>query len=130
LDYYYGVDIAFCEDKKKIISVIMLYMVKFNISNINISYLMALITGFVIAYFVNYRAKTAQAVYLILDKSVYHIHHWMFLSVLILAMVVYKNLPHGVDYIFIAFLVGVILEDGLYSDVFKIKTDPKDIFKK
>ena len=91
---------------------------------------MALITGFVIAYFVNYRAKTAQAVYLILDKSVYHIHHWMFLSVLILAMIVYKKLPYGIDYIFIAFLVGVILEDGLYSDVFKIKTDPKDIFKK
>lgn len=93
------------------------------ISKKNLKYIFAAIFGFIITYFFNFNSKTKQEVVLIFNKTCYHIHHWIFLTILILMMILYRFLPNYNDLLLISFLVGIILEDGLYGDIFKIKNN-------
>jgi Na+/H+ antiporter NhaC len=90
--------------------------------------LVAIIIGFTLAYLLNYKSvKTGhklQELILLTKGNCYHIHHFMVLSIIILAMLFGKYLNNDKAlFIIIALLVGISLEDGLFKDWNVIKNN-------
>ena len=96
----------------------------------NKNYILVTILGFILAYQVNYKSTTPQALYLIWDKNCYHIHHWITYSILIILLLLYKHYSIDIEYLFIFFLIGLSLEDFLYRDVLKIRVNCNKMLKK
>jgi len=83
--------------------------------------LFAVIFGFFLAYMFNYKSSKKQALMLIWNEKCFHIHHWITYGILLLAMLFVKFFPMDIDYIAIFFIVGLILEDFLYRDIFQVR---------
>tara|TARA_Y100000817_G_scaffold305632_1_gene289933 strand:- start:804 stop:1151 length:348 start_codon:yes stop_codon:yes gene_type:complete len=89
----------------------------------NASVILSLILGFFITYKINYvkNPKSIQTrlqeVVLFTNDTCYHIHHWMWMSIIIISILIGRYVKNKM-YIFdlIAFLVGGSLVDLLYSD--------------
>ena len=81
----------------------------------------AIILGFTILYFLNYKSTNSgyklQELILLIAGNCYHIHHYMVLGIIILAMLFGKYLNNDkVLFIIIGLLVGMSLEDLLFKD--------------
>ena len=84
-------------------------------------YFFAAILGFLIAYFLNYKSSKKQALMLIWNEKCFHIHHWITYSFIIAIILLTKYYTISIDYLIVFFLVGLILEDFLYRDIFQIR---------
>ena len=94
---------------------------KFNKYKYYIINLFAAVFGFFLAYILNYKSTKTQALLLIWNDKCFHMHHWITYGILLLAMLFIKYFPVEIDYIAIFFIVGLILEDFLYRDIFQIR---------
>ena len=83
--------------------------------------LFAVVFGFFLAYILNYKSTKKQALMLIWNDKCFHIHHWISYGIILLAMLFIKFFPMEIDYIAIFFIVGLILEDFLYRDIFQVR---------
>jgi hypothetical protein len=81
----------------------------------------AVLFGFLIAFILNYKSSKKQALMLIWNDNCFHIHHWISYGIILLAMLFHKFFPMEIDYIVIFFIVGLILEDFLYRDIFQVR---------
>jgi hypothetical protein len=54
-------------------------------------------------------------------ENCYHIHHWITFSFIIFIVILVQISPPIISYIIIAFSLGAIIEDFLFSDIFIIK---------
>jgi hypothetical protein len=54
-------------------------------------------------------------------KECYHIHHWITFSLIIGLILIVQYTPPIISYIIIAFSLGAIVEDFLFSDIFVVK---------
>ena len=81
----------------------------------------AVLLGFFIAFILNYKSSKKQALMLIWNDKCFHIHHWISYGIILLAMLFHKFFPMEIDYIVIFFIVGLILEDFLYRDIFQVR---------
>ena len=104
-----------------------------------INYFIALLIGFLFAYFANYNSKTKQVLAFIYKDKCYHIHHWITYGVIILFVLLSKYLATKyinhiisikLDNLILFFLGGLILEDFLYRDIFQIREKCKSVFYK
>lgn len=89
----------------------------------------AVIFGFFLAYILNYKSSKKQALMLIWNDNCFHIHHWISYGILLLAMLFVKFFPVDIDYIAIFFIVGLILEDFLYRDIFQVREKCSKMYK-
>lgn len=92
--------------------------------------LIALLLGFGVTYKFNYisdpNASTSRLQELIYftDNSCYHIHHYIWLFLLIMALLIARYIPdEKVFYIIIAFIMGCGLEGFLFDDWMLIKNN-------
>ena len=85
-------------------------------------YFIGLCAGFMLAYMVNYKSQKKQALILQWNNKCYHIHHWITYSIIVLTILAAKHYSVSVDYAMIYFLVGLILEDFLYRNIFQLRT--------
>ena len=83
--------------------------------------IIAILFGFILAYVLNYKSTKKQALMLIWNDKCFHIHHWISYSMLLLVILFAKYFPIKIDIYIIFFLIGLILEDFLYRDIFKIR---------
>lgn len=93
----------------------------------NIGIFISLIIGFTVAYFFNYKPNRTgyklQELVLLMKGDCYHIHHFMFLGVIILAILYGRFMKPVYITITIAFLIGLSLEDLLFKDWYLIKNN-------
>jgi len=90
--------------------------------------LCAIIAGFTVLYFLNYKSVHSgyklQELILLTGGNCYHIHHFMVLGIITLAMLFGKYLNNDkVLFIIIGLLVGMSVEDGLFKDWNVIKNN-------
>lgn len=87
--------------------------------------------GFFILYLINYipvtknrRNSTALELYLFIDNTCYHIHHWLSLAV-VLFIIYFINRNDNIKVFNIIFglILGALLEDFLFKDDFKFKNN-------
>ena len=83
--------------------------------------IIAILFGFILAYVLNYKSTKKQALMLIWNDKCFHMHHWITYGIILLAMLFIKYFPVEIDYIAIFFIVGLILEDFLYRDIFQVR---------
>jgi len=84
--------------------------------------------GFSVAYFFNYKTDRSgyklQELILLKNGNCYHIHHYMYFGVIILAMLLGRYLKNdNILFIIIGLLVGGSLEGGLFKDWNLIKNN-------
>ena len=88
-----------------------------------------ILIGFLIAYFLNYKPNLnhkniRQELDLLLGNTCYHIHHWIFFSIIIILILIGRYVKNVyIIYLFVALFIGFILEDFLFTgkqSVFKI----------
>ena len=87
-------------------------------------YAALLLVGFYITYLINYVGNTdrMQEIILITSNHCYHIHHWMYCSFIIIVLLLGHIIKNKFWlYAIIVFLIGVALEDMMFSDFLKIK---------
>lgn len=93
----------------------------------NIAIFLSLLIGFTVAYFFNYKPNSTgnelQELVLLMKGNCYHIHHFMFLGVIIFAILYGRFMKPVYIKITIAFLIGLSLEDLLYKDWYLIKNN-------
>jgi len=89
--------------------------------------LFATITGFLIAYYINFKKTKGkhrlQELVLLMKKNCYHIHHFITFGVIIISMLLGKYISLKLLIIIIAFLIGLSLEDLMYKDWNLIKNN-------
>lgn len=83
--------------------------------------IVAVIFGFILAYVLNFKSKKKQALMLIWDEKCFHIHHWITYSFIIVIILLTKYYSISIDYLVVFFLLGLVLEDFLYRDIFQIR---------
>ena len=88
-----------------------------------------ILIGFLIAYFLNYKPNLnhknlRQELDLLLGNTCYHIHHWIYFSIIIILILIGRYVKNVyIIYLFVALFIGFILEDFLFTgkrSVFKI----------
>jgi hypothetical protein len=87
-------------------------------------YVGLLLFGFLMTYLINYagNADRMQEIIAIFSNHCYHIHHWMICFFIIFALLIGHNIKSKFWlYAVIIFLIGVALEDMLFSDFLIIK---------
>ena len=90
--------------------------------------LIALTIGFGISYFFNYRGNRSgsnlREMVLLTNKNCYHVHHFMFIGVMIISILFGKYLKNdAIIFSTIGLLIGVSMEDLLYKDWYVIKNN-------
>ena len=89
--------------------------------------IISLIIGFLIAYFKNYKGRknkdNLQELILLLEIDCYHIHHFIFLGVIIIMMIISRHISTEMFYILVFFMIGFSLEDLLFKDWNLIKNN-------
>ena len=80
---------------------------------------MCLVISYLIGYFLNYKKRNnkLQEIILITNDVCYHIHHWMWMTLLVSSMAIGRYISN--DYIFcgiVGLWLGSCLEDLLFSD--------------
>ena len=94
-----------------------------------------LIIGFLISYFLNYKNNKLldnfQELILILNKTCYHIHHYIVYFILVITLLIGKYISNKKLFIIIFILTGMSIEDLLYKDWYLIKNNchKKKLFK-
>jgi len=87
--------------------------------------IISLFIGFYVTYHFNYMKRSQnsfQETILVVDKTCYHIHHYIWLSVLILCLLLGRYMNNDkILYSLIAIAVGSSLEDFLFADWYIIK---------
>ena len=92
----------------------------------------AAIIGFILAVVINYIPSKhhhmdksyRQEIDLFIANNCYHIHHWMSLTLVLLFLFIGKFYSDTYFFIIlIGLLIGIILEDFLFGDVFKIRNN-------
>ena len=95
-------------------------------NNLLITFGTCVIISYLLAYFFNYKKSNdkLQELVLIAKDSCYHIHHWMWMTVLIGCVIIGKHMTN--DYIFygiIGLWLGSCLEDLLFDDWYVVKNN-------
>lgn len=90
--------------------------------------IIAILVGFILAYFCNYKVVRGgyklQELVLLFKGACYHIHHYISCSIIILAILFGRYIKNdNVLFIIIGLLVGCSLEDGLFKDWYLIKNN-------
>ena len=91
-------------------------------------FIIALLIGFIFAYFFNYKTNRSgfklQELVLLAKGSCYHIHHWMFLLLFIGAILAGKFMHNdAIIAVVLGLFIGLSLEDLLFKDWYKIKNN-------
>ncbi|CAI8360821.1 MAG: Uncharacterised protein [Flavobacterium sp. SCGC AAA160-P02] len=87
-------------------------------------YVVLLLFGFYITYLINYVGNTdrMQEIIAIFSNHCYHIHHWMICFFIIFILLIGHYIKNKLWlYAIIIFLIGVALEDIMFSDFLIIK---------
>ena len=92
----------------------------------------SVVLGFIFAYKFNYspikkhgkNIKYRQELDLFIGKTCYHIHHWIYFSIMLIFFFIgkYEN-TNFISNIIMGSLIGFIFEDFLFGDVFWIKNN-------
>jgi len=85
-----------------------------------------LLISYSIGYFLNYKKRDGklQEIILIANGACYHIHHWMWITLLVISMIFGRYTTN--DYIFscvIGLWLGSCLEDLLFKDWYIVKNN-------
>ena len=90
-----------------------------------IHFILAMTSGFVIAYYVNYKQsnKNLQELILIAKNNCFHIHHFITFSIIILSMLFGYYISGTYLFLVIAFMIGLSIEDLLFKDWYIIKNN-------
>jgi len=92
----------------------------------------SVVLGFVFAYKFNYSPNKKhgkdinyrQELDLFIGKTCYHIHHWIYFSILLIVFCLGKyDETYYLSNIIMGALIGFIFEDFLFADVFWIKNN-------
>ena len=92
----------------------------------------SVILGFIFAYIFNYSPikkhkkdiNYRQELDLFIGKTCYHIHHWIYLSVLLIFFCIGKyDDTYYLSNIIMGTIIGFIFEDFLFGDIFWIKNN-------
>lgn len=87
--------------------------------------LLSLLFGFFITYHFNYTKRSSnsfQEAILVVDQACFHIHHYMWLSVVVACILIGRYMHNDkILFCLIAIAVGSSLEDFLFTDWYIIK---------
>jgi cell division protein FtsW (lipid II flippase) len=92
----------------------------------NLIYVVLFLFGFSMTYLINYVGNTnrMQETIAIFSNHCFHIHHWIICFFIIFVLLIGHNIKNKLWlYAIIIFLIGVALEDIMFSDFLKIKDD-------
>ena len=84
------------------------------------------VISFIITYIINYLPKIKgcskpQKLLLYWGNNIYHIHHWITFSLVILILLLGRTSNQMFFHIFIGISIGCIIEGFLFKDFLKIK---------
>jgi len=87
-----------------------------------IQYIVAFVFGFGTTYFVHHKHSGSKKLILQWNKNCYHVHHWITFLLLILILHYICNISPHTKLIMYYFFLGVISEDLMFKNLFKIKS--------
>ena len=85
-----------------------------------------------ITIWINFVHKKGKQYFILFwNKSCYHIHHWITISIIISILIVTHHLHHNIFYGIIACLLGIMMEDLVYPlrRIFQIKESCSKVCK-
>ena len=87
--------------------------------------IVSLFLGLILSYRFNYSKKndkSVQEILLVVNKTCYHIHHYIWLSIVIVCILIGRYIRSDrIIFCIIAFALGSCLEDFFYTDWYLIK---------
>lgn len=87
-----------------------------------VEYLVSFILGFGVTYFFHYSNSGKKKLVLQWENSCYHIHHWITFLLLIVMIHYVCNISPHTKLLMYYFFFGVISEDLMFKNLFKIKS--------